>query len=284
MTESNEGIRINRFLSDAGRGSRRSVEEFIRQGRVQVDGETVRDLSTRVYPDQEVRLDGIVQHRSHGTVVFAFNKPVRVVVSDNDPEGRPVAIDAVRPYYSGRLFSIGRLDYMSSGLILFTNDGDLAQKLMRPITGIEREYVVETREPIEEETLESFRRGITIEGVTYRLQGYHRHSARRVALVLDEGKNREIRRVFAHFRRKVRRIYRNRYGPIRLGALPEGQVRQLNDNEVERLRRATKPKKSRPEKVGPKKGRSGGASRNDASRSVGSSRNGGFSIRKGKLW
>ena len=150
----------------------------------------------------------------------------------------------------GRLFSIGRLDYMSGGLILFTNDGDLAQKLIRPITGIEREYVIETREPIEEELLEAFRRGITIEGVEYHLRSYRRHSARRVALVLNEGKNREIRRVFAHFRRKVRRIYRNRYGPIHLGALPEGQVRRLNENEVERLKRSVVPKRGSPVTAG----------------------------------
>jgi 23S rRNA pseudouridine2605 synthase len=127
---------------------------------------------------------------------------------------------------------------MSSGLILFTNDGDLAQKLMRPAAAVDREYVVETREPIPDEMLEAFRHGISVEGVQYRLQEYRRHSARRVALILQEGKNREIRRVFAHFRLKVRRIYRNRYGPIRLGSLPEGQVRPLTENEVERLRHA----------------------------------------------
>lgn len=243
-----EGTRINRFLSDAGCGSRRSVERFVREGRVQIDGETVTDLSSRVHEGQEVRLDGGVLHTSRKTVVFAFNKPVRVVVSDNDPEGRPLAIDSVRPYYSGRLFSIGRLDYMSSGLILFTNDGDLAQRLMRPISRIEREYVVETREPIPDDLLEAFRKGITVEDVQYRLHSYHRHAARRVALVLDEGKNREIRRVFAHYRLKVRRIYRNRYGPIRLGSLPEGQVRPLNPNEIVRLEKSVSLKKTTPNK------------------------------------
>ncbi|MFW5795575.1 MAG: pseudouridine synthase [Alkalispirochaeta sp.] len=239
-TENPQGVRINRYLADAGYGSRRKVEELVRSGRVQVSGELVTDLATRVFPDQIVRVDGITVHRSRKTVVFALNKPARVLVSEADPEGRPLAIDAVRPYYSGRLFSVGRLDYMSTGLILFTNDGDLAQLLMRPATGIEREYVVETREPIPDETLEAFRRGITIEGIRYRLRDYHRHSARRVALILQEGKNREIRRVMAHFRLKVRRIYRNRYGPIRLGSLPEGQVRPLNPNEIERLRATIK--------------------------------------------
>jgi len=234
--DESSGIRINRYLADSGFGSRRKVEELVRTGRVQIDGESITDLSTRVLPDQTVRVDGTVVHRSRKTVVFALNKPARVLVSESDPEGRPLAIDAVRPYYSGRLFSVGRLDYMSTGLILFTNDGDLAQSLMRPATGIEREYVVETREPIPDEALTAFQRGVTIEGIRYRLRDYHRHSARRVALILQEGKNREIRRVMSHFRLKVRRIYRNRYGPIRLGSLPEGQVRPLNPNEIERLR------------------------------------------------
>jgi 23S rRNA pseudouridine2605 synthase len=229
------GMRINRYLSEAGKGSRRKVEDYVRQGRVQIEGETVQKLATRVYPGQEVRLDGAVVYPARKTVVFVMNKPVRVLVSEADPEGRPLAIDAVRPYYSGRLFSIGRLDYMSSGLILFTNDGDLAQSLMHPSAGIDREYVVETREPVTDEMLESFRHGIKIEGITYRLQEYRRHSSRRVSLILTEGKNREIRRVFVHFRLKVRRIYRNRYGPIRLGSLPDGQVRELNDEELKRL-------------------------------------------------
>lgn len=233
-----DSVRINKYLADAGQGSRRSVESLVTERRVQVDGETVTSLSTRVRPDQEVRVDGRVIRRARATVFFALNKPTRVLVSERDPEGRPLAIDLVRPLYSGRLFSVGRLDYMSSGLILFTNDGELAQRLMRPTGNVEREYMVETREPIRDEDLEAFRRGVAIDGVTYRLRRYQRHAARRVSLILDEGKNREIRRVFAHFHLKVRRIYRNRYGPIRLGTLPEGQVRPLNANEIEKLRSA----------------------------------------------
>ncbi len=265
------GIRINKYLSDAGKGSRRKVEELVRNGRVQIDGESVHDLSTRVLPGQEVRLDGEVVHPSRHTVVFAFNKPVRVVVSDSDPEGRPLAIDAVRPYYSGRLFSIGRLDYMSSGLILFTNDGMLAQQLMRPAANIDREYVVETREPIGDEQLEQFRRGISIEGITYRLKSYHRFTGRRVAVVLTEGKNREIRRVFSHFRLKVRRIYRNRYGPIRLGELPEGHVRELNRNEIERLAAAVRRKNTEESRNGSPR-RENSSSRRPGTRKKASSR------------
>ncbi len=236
--QSQESTRINKYLSQAGYGSRRKVEELVRQRRVQVDGDTIEDLSTRVSPEQVVKVDGTTVHPARRTAVFALNKPVRVLVSEYDPEGRPLAIDLVRHLYSGRLFSVGRLDFLSSGLLLFTNDGDLAQALMRPASAIEREYVVETSDPITDETLEQISRGVTIEGVRYRVARYHRHAARRVSLVLEEGKNREIRRVFAHYRLRVRRIYRNRYGPITLGKLPDGEARPLTANEVERLRAA----------------------------------------------
>lgn len=236
--QSQEPIRINKYLSQAGYGSRRKVEELVRQRRVQVDGETIEDLSTRVSSDHVVKVDGTTVHPARRTAVFALNKPVRVLVSEHDPEGRPLAIDLVRHLYSGRLFSIGRLDFLSSGLLLFTNDGDLAQALMRPSTAVEREYVVETSDPITDEILDAITRGVTIEGVRYRVARYHRHAARRVSLVLEEGKNREIRRVFAHYRLRVRRIYRNRYGPITLGKLPDGEARPLTANEIERLRAA----------------------------------------------
>lgn len=235
MDKTDTSIRINRYLSNAGLGSRRSVEQYIRDRRVQVDGETVTDLSTRVHPGQQVRVDGREIHTARSTVVFALNKPPRVLVSEADPDGRPLAIDLVRPHYSGRLFSVGRLDFLSSGLLLFTNDGDLAQALMRPATGVEREYVVECGDPVPETLLEQFLKGISIEGVTYRARTFRRHSQRRVSLVLTEGKNREIRRVFTDARIKVKRIYRNRYGSVSLGSIPPGEVRQLSDQEVRRL-------------------------------------------------
>lgn len=230
--------RINLYLSQAGLGSRRACEEFVRHGRVQVDGEVITDLSRRIAVGETVRVDGRIVHPSSRAVVFALNKPERVLTSTADPEGRALAIDIVRPHFSGRLFSIGRLDYMSTGLLLFTNDGDLAQALMRPSHKVDREYIVETKLPVPEEMLHQFRRGVTIESITYRAVHYARKSARRVAIVLSEGKNRELRTVFAHFHLPVRRIHRVRYGPIRLGELPPGSVRRLNEREVQTLRRA----------------------------------------------
>lgn len=231
-------MRINRYLALANQGSRRSCEELVRAGRVQIDGETVTDLSSRVSPDSIVRVDGRIVHPDKKTVVYALNKPIRVLATEADPQKRALAIDLVRPHYSGHLFSVGRLDYMSSGLLLFTNDGELAQRLMRPETGIDRVYTIESAIPISDEILEQFRAGLRIEGIRYRCSSYHRHAARRISITLQEGKNREIRRVFAHFRIKIRRIYRTRYGPITLGTLPEGQSRPLSREEVSRLQKA----------------------------------------------
>lgn len=232
-------VRINRYLAAANQGSRRSCEELVRSGRVQVDGETVTDLAVRVSPNSVVRVDGRHVYPDRQTVVFAFNKPPRVITAESDPQNRALAISYLRPLYSGHLFSIGRLDYLSSGLLLFTNNGDLAQRLMRPGTGIDREYSVETARPVPDEMLEAFRRGVTVEGVRYRCREFHRHAARRVSIVLQEGKNREIRRVFDRFNIKIQRIYRTRYGSVTLGRLPEGQARRLSREEVNRLRKLT---------------------------------------------
>jgi 23S rRNA pseudouridine2605 synthase len=228
-------VRINKYLAQASLGSRRACEQIILDGRVQVDGETVTDLSYRVSPDAVVRVDGRILYRDRHVTVFALNKPPRVLTSERDPQGRPLAIDYLKHHYSGRLFSVGRLDFLSSGLLLFTNQGDLAQALMRPATKIDRIYTVETRDAISEEILQQAVRGVMVEGVQYRVHSFRRHSARRVSLTLQEGKNREIRRLFAHFRITVKRIHRVVYGSVQLGSLQEGQVRRLTATEVQRL-------------------------------------------------
>lgn len=240
MADDATGTRINRFLSEAGFGSRRACEEIVRAGRVQIDGDTVTSLAARVLENSVVRVDGNEVARQVRTHVIALNKPARVLVSNRDDEGRKLAIDFVRPAISGRLMYIGRLDYLTTGLILFTNDGELSRRLTSPDAAIEREYTVETREPIDDSLLTAFSRGVEIDGVPYRLAHFQRHSARRLTLVLREGRNREIRRVFDHFGVRVTRIHRTRFGPIRVGAIPSGGYRMLNRNEVDRLWKAVR--------------------------------------------
>lgn len=235
-----EGLRINRFLASAGLGSRRSCEELVRAGRVQVDGETVESLGARVGPGQVVRVDGRIVHAARHTAVLALNKPAGYHSTARDSDGRPVAIDLVRPQFSGHIFSVGRLDAASTGLLLFTNDGELAQRLMRPEHAIEREYLVETATPVDEERLREFTAGLSIRGVPYRLTRYRIHSRRRITLVLTEGRNREIRRVFEHWRIPVNRLHRTRFGPVRLARLPSGQVRRLTPKEIAELDAASR--------------------------------------------
>lgn len=231
-------VRINRYLASAGYGSRRKCEDLVREARVSVNGETITDLSTRVSDSDRVSVDGREIHAARKKVYILLNKPRNVITSASDDRGRPVAIDLVRPLYSGHLFSIGRLDFQSTGLLLFTNDGELAQRLSHPSREIEREYIVETRDTVDEDLLRQFKRGIKVEGEQYSLHRYVIHTERRISLILSEGKNREIRRVFDHFGIKINRLHRTRYGPIGLGKIPPGGNRFLSEGEIEQLKKA----------------------------------------------
>ena len=227
--------RINLYLSRAGLGSRRQVEHLVAEGRVRIDGEVVRNLAARVDDDRSVRVDGRIVHQPRGTVVFALHKPPRVICSTRDERGRALALDLVRPYFSGRLFSVGRLDFLTSGLLLFTNDGQLSRALTRPHVGVEREYLVESKRPIPDQALQAFVRGVRVAGVKYRAKAFDRKTAAAVRLTLAEGKNREIRAVFGHHRITIQRIHRTRFGTVHLSNLPPGEVRRLTDAEVTRL-------------------------------------------------
>jgi len=239
----NQQPRINKYLASAGFGSRRRCEDLVREGKVRVNGTLISDLSVRIEPDDDVTVGGKPVHRSTKPVYIMLHKPVGILSSNSDDRGRNVSLNLVRHLHGGHLFSVGRLDMLSSGLLLYTNDGDFAQRLTHPSTGVEREYIVETKEPITEEILKKFQSGIRVAGVMYRCRYFRIHSSRRISLVLSEGRNREIRRVFEHFRIPVTRIHRTRYGSVRLGRLPAGQARFLTESEIISLN-SRSPKKS----------------------------------------
>jgi 23S rRNA pseudouridine2605 synthase len=229
----NEGIRLQLFMARSGVASRRACEKLIQEGRVAVNGVVVTQLGTRVTHGDEVAVDGRRITPEVNLVYVALHKPRRYVCSESDPEGRPLAGDLLRPYFSERLFSIGRLDFLSSGLILYTNDGEFARSVSHPSLAVEKEYRVETQQPIPEELLRNYRDGITIDGEVYRLKSYRYRGPRSVQLVLTEGKNREIRRVFASHHIGVRRIHRVRIGIVRLKGIPAGQYRPLSRKEID---------------------------------------------------
>jgi 23S rRNA pseudouridine2605 synthase len=236
-----EGERLQKVLAAAGLGSRRQCEELILAGRVEVGGKPATELGTRVDPGRErIRVDGVPLARPK-RVYYALHKPAGVVCTSRDPSGRPRAIDLV-PAANERLFTVGRLDLNSEGLILVTNDGELANQLTHPRYGVEKTYRVLVAGDPSPEVVSQLRRGVRLaEGLAKvaRLRVIRRYKqSALLEMVLDEGRNREIRRVLARVGHKVLRLVRIGIGPLRLGTLPSGEYRRLNRGEVNALRRA----------------------------------------------
>jgi 23S rRNA pseudouridine2605 synthase len=235
--------RLNKFLAHAGVGSRRHCDELIAQGRVKVNGEVVREMGTRVEAGQEICVDGqpLVTQRN---VYWLVNKPRGYLCTNHDPAGRPRAIDLV-PHVPQRVYTVGRLDEGSEGLLLMTNDGDLAFRLTHPRFGIEKSYLVQVAGKPKPEQLQQLLKGVW-------LSDGHVH-ARRVKrlkvqgestwllIVLAEGKNREIRRMLAQLGHKVMRLKRMAIGPIRLGKLRSGKSRPITGEELGQLRALAHP-------------------------------------------
>lgn len=227
-------------MASAGIGSRRKCEELIAAGRVEVDGQVVTELGTRIDPDaQEVRVDGATLKPAR-LVYYIVNKPPGVVSTSYDPSGRMRVIDLIPPGKE-RIYTVGRLDRTSEGLMLVTNDGDLANRLTHPRFGVKKIYQVAVAgEPAEEE-LEKLTTGIRLaEGMAraerVTVTGRHGQSTH-VEIVLREGKNREIRRILARIGHKVLKLKRIAIGPLKLKELPVGAHRRLSAPEIEELRR-----------------------------------------------
>jgi len=237
------GQRLQKVLAAAGLGSRRECEELILAGRVDISGTVVTELGTRVDPDrQPIRVDG-VRLPQPKRVYYALNKPAGVVCTNRDPSGRPRAIDLI-PGKHERLFAVGRLDLHSEGLILLTNDGELANRLTHPRYGVQKTYRVVVAGHPSREVMVTLRQGVHLaEGLArvagVRIKGRQKQSTV-LEMVLKEGRNREIRRVFARVGHKVLRLVRIGIGPLRLGDLPVGEHRRLSRKELDALRRAAR--------------------------------------------
>ena len=248
-TTRNEPQRLQRLLAAAGFGSRRQCEEMIEEGRVDVDGQIVTQLGTNVDPaKQKVRVDG-VPLKQQKLVYYAVNKPTGVLSTNSDPRGRDRVIDLVPK--SERVFPVGRLDQSSQGLMLLTNDGDLAQQLAHPKYGVRKVYRVTVAGKIDGETMRNMRKGIYIAEGFVRVDGARilkaRARATELEITLREGKNREIRRILARLGHKVQVLRRVAIGPLRLGDLPTGAHRALSREEVRRLREAIEYSRSEAE-------------------------------------
>jgi 23S rRNA pseudouridine2605 synthase len=231
--------RLQKVLAAAGLGSRRQCEELITAGRVEVDRHVVVELGTRVDPDQQkIRVDG-VPLTSARLVYYAVNKPVGVLCTNRDPSGRPRVLDLV-PDQHARLFTIGRLDLHSEGLILVTNDGELANRLTHPRYGVGKTYRVVVAGRPTRDVLAKLTAGVHLAEGLARAERVDIKSLRKdsaiLEMVLREGKNREIRRVLARVGHKVERLTRIAVGPVRLADLPAGACRRLTREEIAALR------------------------------------------------
>jgi 23S rRNA pseudouridine2605 synthase len=232
------GERLQKILASAGIASRREAEQLIVEGRVQIDGKIITELGFRADPaQQEIRIDG--EPLPHPKPeYYAVHKPTGVVSTSRDPAGRPRVTDMLPPT-AGRVFCVGRLDLTSEGLILVTNDGALANQLTHPRHGVEKTYEVQVAGAPEADVLEQLRRGVHLaEGfcrpVNVKIKS-RRKGSTLLEMVLDEGRNREIRRVLARVGHKVQRLTRIAVGPVRLGELPRGAVRKLTPEELRKL-------------------------------------------------
>jgi 23S rRNA pseudouridine2605 synthase len=239
-----EGVRLQKYLARAGVSSRRHAEELIRTGRVQLNGAVVTAMGLRVRPGVDrVAVDGRTV-RAAAAVWIALHKPRGVVSTRRDPEGRRTVYDLLPPAHR-RLFHVGRLDHDSAGLLLLTNEGEGANRLLHPRYGVEREYEIEVEGVPGREALERLRSGVVLDDGLARAHDVRtlpaRPGAGRLRLIMVEGRNREVRRMLEAVGHRVLGLRRVRYGPIRLGDLPPGEWRVLDRSELEAIRLLGRP-------------------------------------------
>ena len=228
-------LRLQVYLARSGIASRRGAEAIIAAGRVSINGSVVTEQGVKVSPEDKVLLDGKPVNQEKRKMYIALNKPPGYICTSSDPQGRPLALELLSDAISERLYSVGRLDFLSCGLIFFTNDGSFAASLGHPSSGMEKEYLVEATGHIPDEVIFAFKQGIAIENICYKALSAQRVDSRKIRIVLVEGKNREIRRVFSHFHLHPSRLRRTRIGPVKLGDLAEGESRPLTHLEIRAL-------------------------------------------------
>jgi pseudouridine synthase len=253
--------RLQKILSSAGIASRRAAEKLIEEGRVEVDGEVVRELGSSADPEtQEIRVDGTRVRPDRPRRYVALNKPKGFVTTRSDPGRRPTVMELLPPALRN-LYPVGRLDMGSTGLLILTDDGELAQKLTHPRFGVEKSYLVTVAGQPDKKTLDRATRGILVDGERLSLEEVEvlggrsdkrpstpdeRKERTRLRATLRRGKNREIRRLFEVLGFPVLDLHRERIGGLSVRGIPPGGFRALSRGEVERLgRRPARPRGAR---------------------------------------
>jgi 23S rRNA pseudouridine2605 synthase len=228
-------MRLNRFLAAAGIASRRHCDELIAAGRVTINGQPCTNFSAQPGERDHVKVDGKLVHAERLLHVI-LHKPAGFVSTRKDPRARDTIFDLL-PGKFPRLFNVGRLDAQSEGLLILTNDGDLAQRLMHPRYKIDKEYEVTLDRAWDAALTPRLLRGVLLDGERARIAHLHLRAPTRLRIVLRQGINRQIRRMFEVMGYRVERLVRTRIGTLRLGDLPRGHWRPLTKSELASLRR-----------------------------------------------
>ena len=231
-------MRINKFLSSLGIASRRAIDKYIEEGRIKVNG-VIASTGIDVTEEDEIYIDNkkIETNRIEEKVYFMLNKPLEVLSASSDDRGRKTVVDLIKT--DKRIFPIGRLDYMTSGLILLTNDGELFNRLVHPKSEIYKKYYIKVFGEVKKEEIEELKKGVLLEdGKTLpaKVSGI-KYDKNKTSMYISirEGRNRQIRRMIEKFEYKVLMLRREKIGELALGDLPEGKYRELTKQEVEYL-------------------------------------------------
>jgi 23S rRNA pseudouridine2605 synthase len=230
-------VRLAKFLASAGVASRRASEELIRAGRVAVGGAVTTDPARDVDVESNVTVDGRAVRQPPQRLVYAVNKPAGVVSTARDPQGRPTIVSLVpHPPGGARLYPVGRLDIDTTGLILLTNDGELAHRLTHPRFEVPKTYrALVGRPPVSTRAIRALRDGVTLDDGRTAPAAVRLLAPDRLEIVISEGRKRQVRRMLEHVGHPVRQLERVAFGPLQLGALRPGSHRMLADGEVRQL-------------------------------------------------
>jgi len=231
-------MRLAKYLAAAGVASRRAAEQIVRAGRVAVGGEIVTDPARDVDAGDEVSVDGSAVSAERARVVYAVNKPLGVVSTARDPQGRSTVVSLVPS--EERLYPVGRLDIDTTGLILLTNDGELAHRLTHPRFEVDKTYrAVVARGPVRDAAIRALCDGVVLDDGQTSPGRVRRVAADTLEITIHEGRKRQVRRMCEHVGHPVRALERIRFGPLELGGLKSGSYRRLTESEIDELAKAS---------------------------------------------
>ncbi|GAA0458710.1 pseudouridine synthase [Alkalibacillus silvisoli] len=232
--------RLQKVIANSGVTSRRKAEGLIESARVKVNGKVVTELGTKVSQSDDIAVDDIVIEKEQ-PVYFIINKPRQVISTVEDDKGRKVVTDLLSKEIKQRVYPVGRLDYDTTGLLLLTNDGNLTNKLIHPKYGVDKVYITKVNGTLTKEEVLQLKKGVTHDGERLKavkarlLEVDQKKGKTKVELVLHQGKNRQVRRMFEALGYKVEKLKREQFGTLTLGKLQPGEYRELTPHEVKRL-------------------------------------------------